>query len=260
MTATDSVHAIPLLPARTVALAHRGFLLLILVTCLIAAQALAIDEQPPLKVVLVGDSTVCDYPAGSPVHGWGEVIKSRFRPRVRLVNYSRQDASTQAFLDKGTWLSVLRCRPSIVLIQFGLNEPADASMDQFKDNLGTFISVARHFGSTPILVTPPCSRVFASDGRFKPPKNKYVEAIRKLGKKKDVPVIDLHASSATLYSRLGAADSGTLAGDESDVTRLNSQGAAAMAELVLQALSAVEPRLRREIIQRFAADDSIAAQ
>ncbi|HYR59577.1 MAG TPA: hypothetical protein VEO95_13140, partial [Chthoniobacteraceae bacterium] len=54
-------------------------------TFALVARALE-DAPPPLLVAIVGDSTVATYDAASPVHGWGEFIQQRMRPRVRVHN------------------------------------------------------------------------------------------------------------------------------------------------------------------------------
>src|SRR5260221_6767999 len=134
-----------------------------------APAARAMDAAPPpLLVAIVGDSTVATYDAASPVHGWGEFIQRRMRPRVLVHNFAAGGASTSSFLAEGRWDAALADKPSVVLIQFGHNDSAQAaSLGRFEANLERFVESARACGATPILVTPVQLRVFR-DGKFVP--------------------------------------------------------------------------------------------
>ena len=44
---------------------------------LAAAPTIAPGEGP-VRIVIIGDSTICDYPANRPERGWGQFIEKRF--------------------------------------------------------------------------------------------------------------------------------------------------------------------------------------
>ena len=75
-----------------------AFILFSAGTALAAAPALR-----PLKIVIIGDSTVCDYPLEKPDRGWGMFIGEYFNPGVTVVNWARAGRSTKTFIKEGLW-------------------------------------------------------------------------------------------------------------------------------------------------------------
>src|SRR5512141_1687163 len=79
--------------------------------------AVAAAAQPkPVKIVLVGDSTVNDE------GGWGTGFRASFGPPVEVVNLALNGRSSKSFRDEGHWMPVLEAHPQYVLIQFGHND------------------------------------------------------------------------------------------------------------------------------------------
>ncbi len=206
------------------------------------------DTAPPLRLAIVGDSTVANYPPGSPVHGWGEFIQSRMRRRVQVRNAAVGGASSSSFLAEGRWKAVLAEKPAVALIQFGHNDSFRAiSPQQYQANLQHIIESARAQGAVPILVTPMQLRVFRKD-KLVPAFQSYADAARQVAAKTGVTLIDLHDLSGQLFSRLGAARAEQLASPGGDKTHFNRLGAQAMAEIILRELSQKRTPLTREII------------
>lgn len=215
--------------------------------------------RAPLRIVIVGDSTVSDYPATHANRGWGQFVEEHFRDgAVKVINLAASGRSTKTFIREGRWQKALEEKPDYVLIQFGHNdshaperpESTDAATD-YKDYLRSYIDEARAAGATPILVTPMVRRTFDARGRIaesQPPPNRslvsYVNAMKEVGGEKKVAVIDLHAASLALAERLGPEASARMASKEGDATHFNELGARAMADLVLRELPAAEPKLR----------------
>src|SRR5690242_4880000 len=78
------------------------------------------DDCQPLRILLVGDSTVCAYPEKRPERGWGQFIEERFRNgSVKVINYAASGRSTKTFMKEGRWKKGLQEKPDYVLIQFG---------------------------------------------------------------------------------------------------------------------------------------------
>src|SRR5262249_28752519 len=58
-------------------------------------------RQNPTRIVILGDSTVSDYPADSPLRGWGQVIGQGFTDEVTVRNLAVSGRSTKTFLAEG---------------------------------------------------------------------------------------------------------------------------------------------------------------
>jgi len=56
-----------------------------------------------IPLVIVGDSTVCNYPDSEPTRGWGQFIQGFFNESVRVVNLAKSGRSTRTFIDEGLW-------------------------------------------------------------------------------------------------------------------------------------------------------------
>src|SRR5689334_17809940 len=82
--------------------------------------------RPPLRLVIVGDSTVCDYPKSRPDRGWGMFVGERFKDgAVQVINLAASGRSTKTFIQEGRWKKALDETPDYVLIQFGHNDSHD---------------------------------------------------------------------------------------------------------------------------------------
>ena len=219
---------------------------------LLSPSARATEPAPaPVRIVLIGDSTVCDYPQTHANRGWGQFIEERFQPgTVKVVNLAASGRSTKTFIQEGRWQKALDEKPAYVLIQFGHNdshapekrESTHAATD-YRDYLRRYIDEARAIGATPILVTPMVRRIFGADGKLDDSLAPYAEAMKTVALEKKAAVIDLHASSAALVEKLGPAVSADMANKQGDLTHFNEKGARAMAGLVIQSLSAADPKL-----------------
>ena len=233
----------------------RLIFLSLLVTAPIFAAPQQGEQVAPLRLVIIGDSTVCNYPDNNPCRGWGQFIEGYFQKgSVTVSNFAKSGRSTKTFLKEGLWQRVLDEKPDIVLIQFGHNdshghgrpEATDAATD-FQDNLRRYIDEARAINATPILVTPMYRRTFDKAGKLTDILGPYAEAMKAVAVEKKVPVIDLHASSGKLFEPLGDAGCVVFASTPTDRTHFNEKGARAMAELVMKELPQVEPRLKERL-------------
>src|ERR1035437_2029286 len=80
------------------------------------ALTLAADAGQPVKVVLVGESTVNDE------GGWGPGFRASFGPGVQVVNLARNGRRWMSVRDEGPWAQVLPEKADFVPIQFGHND------------------------------------------------------------------------------------------------------------------------------------------
>jgi lysophospholipase L1-like esterase len=240
----------------------RQIIVLITIASLLPGTARAVDAAPaPVRIVIVGDSTVSNYPPGEPTRGWGQFIQERFKDgTVSVINLATPGRSTKTFIEEGRWQKALAEKPDYVLIQFGHNdshppgnkESTNAATD-YKDYLRRYIDDARSIGATPILVTPMVRRSFdasgkIADGTLPPPSGAlkpYADAMKEVAKEKNVPVIDLYTASKELADKIGPAESDKFANKAGDHTHFNEKGARAMADLVMKELPLAAPGLER---------------
>ena len=213
--------------------------------------AFVANGAEPLHLVLVGDSTMCNYPTNTLQRGWGQFVQGCFDDGVKVINLAKSGRSTKTFVKEGLWQKALDAKPNIVLIQFGHNdshaptkpEATDANTE-YKTNLCRCIDETRAAGATPILITPMVRRTFEPDGKLKDDLQRYADAMKQVAAEKSVPVIDLHASSKALVQSLGEKESAKMANKDGDYTHFNETGARAMAELVMKELPSVSPVLK----------------
>ena len=232
-------------------LMNRFTLLLLLLCCGTTVSA----AQTTLRLAIIGDSTVCEYPPEHACRGWGQYIQHYFEDTVQVTNLARSGRSTKTFINEGLWARTLQTKPNIVLIQFGHNdshapdrpESTDAATD-FRDYLRQYIDQARAAGATPILVTPVQRRTYISNGRLNNSLLPYADAMKAVAAEKKIDVIDLNASSGRLYEQLGSSANDVVANAPKDRTHFNEQGARMMAHLVMQELTQIESALAKELL------------
>ena len=209
--------------------------------------------NPPVRMVIVGDSTVCNYPENQVRRGWGMFIQGYFNSNeLQVVNLALSGRSTKTFIKEGRWAGALKAKPDFVLIQFGHNdshtpehpEATDAST-AYRQYLRQYIDESRAAGARPVLITPMCRRDFQTNGLIGNALLPYADAMKAVAREKQVPLVDLNAASVKLCNQLGPDACQTLANDPKDPTHFNEKGAKAMAGLVMQELPVVEPALKK---------------
>src|SRR4051812_7829224 len=157
----------------------------LLVLSLVAAgTVLAADESAlkPVRIVLVGDSTVNDE------GGWGPGLKASFGPGVEIINLAKNGRSSKSFRDEGLWAPALAANPKYILIQFGHNDVPGKGPDRetipettFRENISLYVDEARAIGAQPILVTSIVRRNFTPEGKIRIDSLvPYVEEVRSI--------------------------------------------------------------------------------
>ncbi len=223
---------------------------LMLILALLAARVGAEENAAaPLRIVVLGDSTVCDYPAESATRGWGQFLAEGFKQPVKIRNLAASGRSTKTFIKEGRLKKALDEPSDFALIQFGHNdshgagrpEATDAATD-YPEFLKTYIESFKKAGSQPILVTPMHRRTF-KDGKLTEELRPYAESMKAVAAEMHVPVVDLFTLSGELFEKLGDAASADLNCAPKDRTHFSEKGARAMAGLVLQELKKTHPRL-----------------
>lgn len=160
----------------------------------------------PVRIVLVGDSTVNDE------GGWGTGFRDSLQPSKALVlNHALNGRSSKSFRDEGHWQPALDEKPDYVLIQFGHNDqPGKGAAREtdpettYRANLKRYVEESRSAGAKPVLVTSIVRRNFDADGRIvRDPLSGYAAAVRALGAEMNVPVMDLYERTRQQCETLG---------------------------------------------------------
>jgi lysophospholipase L1-like esterase len=245
-------------------------------TGLIALMSFTMPAEKPVRVYLIGDSTMCLYPQNrAPITGWGMPFANYFDNTVQIENRARGGRSTRTFLSEGLWQPVVDSlkEADYVFIQFGHNDEAKepqyaaryTPVPDYKMNLAKFIAETREKKAIPILVTPVSRRNFDKDGTAKETHTDYTKAVFEVGEQYQVPVIDLDKKSRELYQSLGPEYSKTLfmsldTGEhpnypdgQRDNTHFNDFGARKIAEIVLNELKSQHIELADRIVKRKSA-------
>lgn len=231
--------------------------LLILALCFGLSQAQA-TEIKPVKLHLVGDSTMSDKPnLAYPERGWGQLLPQFLLPQLTVVNHAANGRSTRRFLTEGRWQLLLSelGNGDYVLIQFGHNDSKEsdparyAAFDSdYQRFLTQFIADVRERGATPMLASSICRRNFAEDGSLKRDLADYANAAAKVAKEAKVSFFDLQQQSCDFWQQQGKDNSQPyfiqvpadlyqkFPAGTTDNTHLTLQGASKIAQFFVQDL------------------------
>lgn len=222
-----------------------------------------------LRIVLVGDSTVTDNA------GWGFGFKQFLTSKVECINTAQGGRSSKGFRDEGRWTKALALKGDYYLIQFGHNnEPGkpgrSTDMPTFVSDMTAYVDEARAAGAVPVLVTPLTRRQWDREnpGKIKSSLAPYAEEVRNIAARKNVPLVDLQASSIALCESLGKEKclefSPTKPGKDGktdfDGTHLNDRGHVMFGRLVASELKAQIPALANELRDSPANDHPVTAE
>jgi lysophospholipase L1-like esterase len=164
-------------------------------------KAMRVMERGPVKIVLVGDSTVA---TGG---GWGPGFCADFSPNVTCIDDALNGRSSKSFIDEGAWKKALDDHGDYYLIQFGHNDQKTIPAlhtdpgTTFAANLHRYIADVRAIGAVPVLVTS-LSRRNYKDGALVEDLTAYAEATRKVGADEYITVIDLNQMSVAMLKRM----------------------------------------------------------
>lgn len=227
----------------------------IFVTAILLASATILAAQnstnatvKKIRIVLVGDSTVNDQ------GGWGYGFKQFVTPDVEVFNTAANGRSSKSFMDEGKWTNALALHGDFYFIQFGHNdEPGKGPTREtdpattYPEFLAKYVDETRAIGAKPVLVTSLTRRTFDAAGKLKPNLMPYVEAMKKVAAQKNVPLIDLHASSVALCEKIGPEETAkfnpTGKDGKPDTTHLKGDARVVFAKLVVDEVRQKVPEL-----------------
>jgi pectinesterase len=209
-------------------------------------------SQKPLRIVLVGDSTVTDDA------GWGLGFKQFLAEGVECTNTARGGRSSQSFMKEGRWTNALALKGDYYLIQFGHNnEPGkpgrSTDMPTYVANMKQYVADARAIGARSVLVTPMTRRQWDKEhpGKIKSSLAPYAAEVRQIASDEKVPLVDLQTRSIELCESLGpegCREFSPLKTDKEgkpafDGTHLKGHGYVLFAQLVVDELRKAVPEL-----------------
>ena len=159
------------------------------------------------QILIAGDSTVTDrksmgkYDCGLCYTGWGQMLPLYLGPGYKVVNFAQSGLTTETFRSEGHYknLHSILNKNDFVLIQFGHNDqklPHLQAAGAYSENLLRYVSEILDSRATPILVTPLARNSWRGDnGTYNDLLADYAYAVKEVGLKSGVPVIDLHKVS-----------------------------------------------------------------
>jgi lysophospholipase L1-like esterase len=223
-------------------------------------KAMKIIEGGPVKIVLVGDSTV------NAEGGWGKGFCAIMTPNVTCINEALNGRSSKSFIDEGAWKKALDDHGDYYLIQFGHNDMKGKGPERETDpdttyaaNIRRYIRDARAIGAIPVVVTS-LSRRNYKNGALVQDLTDYAAAAKRVGMEENVTVIDLNAMSVKLLGGMtqDQADQFNATGHEDqraenkkspvDRTHLNAKGQALFGRMVADTLVRTQVELGPDII------------
>jgi lysophospholipase L1-like esterase len=207
---------------------------------------------PPVRVALVGDSTVTDE------IGWGLGFRERLSERAECFNLARNGRSSKSYRAEGFWDEALALGPDVVLIQFGHNDQPGKGPDRetdpattFRANLSRYVDEARAAGAVPVLVTPLARRIYLGDGTLRPDLEVWAAVVREVAAQMGVPLVDLYAQSRRLLVEIGPSASVELGirrpDGTVDKTHLSRNGSSVFGSMVAGGLRRAVPALSAEV-------------
>ncbi len=166
-----------------------------------------------ITVFLCANSTVVDQDY-EPWIGWGQMLPRFFNDKVSVANYAESGETATGFISRGRLAKLLSQAKSgdYIFVEFGHNDQKERGEGigaylNFTDRLKEFIEKARAIGANPVFVTPTQRRSFDEEGKIMETHGDYPDAMRKLAEEENVPLIDLHNYTRTLYETLGVEES-----------------------------------------------------
>jgi lysophospholipase L1-like esterase len=185
--------------------------------CAVSPTSAQTSTLPPVRIILVGDSTVAVK------SGWGPGFCDDVVPQLTCLNMAKGGRSTSSYRAEGSWAQVmdqLKRNPhfsaTYVLIQFGHNDQPGKpgrSTDlatEFPANLKQYVEDVKSTGGKAVLITSLTRRSFR-DGKVKDDLLPWADATKRVAADEGVPVLDLNADSIAAVNQMGPVEANTLA-------------------------------------------------
>ena len=212
------------------------------------------------KIIWVGDSTAAFNGADTfPQTGIGQEFDRYCKREFIVLDFAVNGKSSKSFYDEGLFRPAeLLLEPNdFLFVQFGHNDEkpkADRHTEPYttyQEYLMRYVDAARSHSAFPVLITPLSRRLFQEDGTIENSHGEYPAAVKELGKREGIAVVDLTERSRILYEQTGELESrkwfmyfpsGTYENYKEEVkdnTHQICEGAVKMAGLVAQELTSL---------------------
>ena len=179
----------------------------------VVSEVLIEKTSSAVTVFLCGNSTVVDQD-NEPWASWGQMIPRFFDAPVSFANYAESGEAANSFIAAGRLKKLLTQMKAgdYIFVEFGHNDQKQkgegkGAYTSFTESLRVFIRESRARGAYPVFVTPTQRRSFDEKGRIKDTHEDYPDAMRRLAAEENIPLVDLHAMTRTLYEALGVEGS-----------------------------------------------------
>lgn len=170
------------------------------------------------KIFYASDSTVAQNTVFSyPQSGIGQALPLYLREGVFVHNYAVNGRSTKSFIDEARLSAIDKelSEGDFLFIQFGHNDEKSEDPSRYtrpfgdyQTNLEAFLKVAYAHKAHPVLITSLYRRCFDENGHLRTGSHgDYPSAMKQVGERFQVPVIDLCAKSMQLLTKTGEPES-----------------------------------------------------
>ena len=181
------------------------------------------------KVVCFGDSITGVYYHTGARRSWCDLLGlalARIYPaaRVEMINAGVSGNDTAAALHRME-RDVLRHRPDLVMVMFGMNDVRSQTPGSFRENLGRIVDRLRQSGAEVVLMTP---NAIGPDDAERPPTRllEYAQIVGDVAQERSLPLVDVH----TLYTAVLVRDQSAWVRLMSDTIHPNLRGHRMIAE------------------------------
>jgi lysophospholipase L1-like esterase len=165
------------------------------------------------NIFLAGDSTVTDQDL-APWASWGQLITQYFSPEIVVSNYAASGESLGSFKARNRFEKILHQMQEgdYLFIEFGHNDEkikgeGNGAYGLYTQLLKDYIKAAHLKGGIPVLLTPTQRRHFDDNGKLIPTHGDFPDAMQKVAKELEVPLIDLTAITTKMYENWGVESS-----------------------------------------------------
>ncbi|WP_052025241.1 SGNH/GDSL hydrolase family protein [Asticcacaulis sp. AC402] len=197
---------------------------------LLAALPAVAEPLAPIRVILVGDSTMTDK------SGYGKGFCARFTTEVTCINAARGGRSSKSYRVEGLWDKVMEqlgdsntYARTYVWIGFGHNDGSakpDRHTDletEFPVNMRGFAREIQAAGAVPVMVTPLTKRWFLN-GILKDDLGPWASAIRVVASDGGYALVDVYDVTRTAVQAMGPIAANRTAGAPIPQNILDSEG------------------------------------
>lgn len=187
---------------------------------MVRLAGLSIRQVDCATLYIAGDSTVTDQPAeypyapGASYAGWGQMLGYYLCKDASVVvsNHAHSGLTVESFRSEGHY-AIIRSHikaGDYLFLQFGHNDQKLMHLkakEGYRDGILAYIDETIERGAYPVLVTPLARNSWkADDGTYNDLLSEYAEECIRIGKERNIPVIDLHARSMDFIMDRGLED------------------------------------------------------